>query len=365
MKKIIAVFGTRPEAVKMCPLILELKSRGDMNTVVCVTGQHRDMLRPVLMEFGVTPDYDLDIMQPSQTLFDITSRTLEKFRTVLEKERPDVVLVHGDTTTAFAAALACYYCHVPVGHVEAGLRTHDVRAPYPEEFNRVAIDEISDFLFAPTEKARENLLSEGKSPERVFVVGNTAIDALKYTVKANYDTVLLRRTEGRKIVVMTAHRRESREDAENFRAMISAVARACRDADACVIFPMHKSPEVRSAAEALCEYGNVITTEPLGVEDFHNICARAYLCVTDSGGIQEEAPAFSLPVLVMRDKTERPEAVACGAAKLCGTNPENIYRETYRLLTDSAAHDEMTGKKNPFGDGNSSRLIADILTERI
>lgn len=365
MKKIITVFGTRPEAVKMCPLVLELKSRENMNTVVCVTGQHRDMLTPVLAAFNVMPDYDLDIMQKSQTLFDITAKTMERFRSVLEKEKPDLVLVHGDTTTAFAAALTCYYSGIPVGHVEAGLRTYDVRAPYPEEFNRAAIDEICDFLFAPTEKAKENLLAEGKSPEKIFVVGNTAIDAMKYTVKANYDTVLLRRTEGRKIVVMTAHRRESREDPANFRAMISAVARASRDADACVIFPVHKSPEVQAAAEVLREYGNVITTEPLGVEDFHNICARAYLCVTDSGGIQEEAPALSLPVLVMRDKTERPEAIACGAAKLCGTNPESIYRETYRLLTDSAAHDEMTGKKNPFGDGNSARKIADILTDLV
>ena len=364
MKKIAVVIGTRPEAVKMCPLLLELKNRKNINTVLCVTGQHREMLDGVLERFGVVPDVDLDIMKDSQTLFDITERTMSGFRDFLFRQSPDVVVVHGDTTTAFAAALSAFYMKIPVAHVEAGLRTHDAFCPYPEEFNRTAIDAVCKYMFAPTEKARENLINEGRNKDDVYVVGNTAIDALKYTIKRDYSSEILQKAGERKLLVLTAHRRENRDDPKKFRAMLSSVAKAAHDAGAYVIFPVHKSPAVRNVAnDVFGKYDNAMLCEPLDVFDFHNICSRAYLCVTDSGGIQEETPSMSLPVLVLRDETERPEAVECGAVKLCGTNSERIYGEVYRLLTDDAAHDAMTGKKNPFGDGFSSVRIADILTK--
>ena len=364
MKKIAVVIGTRPEAVKMCPLLKELKKRTNVKTLLCVTGQHREMLDSVLGHFDVKADADLNIMRDSQTLFDITQRTMSGFGEFLTREKPDIAVVHGDTTTAFAAALSAFYMKIPAAHVEAGLRTHDMFFPYPEEFNRTAIDAVCKYMFAPTERAKENLLREGRRAKDIYVVGNTAIDALKYTVREDYSSELIEEAHGKKLVVLTAHRRENREDPEKFKSMLDAVARAARDADAHVIFPVHKSPAVRAVVKsAFVGFDNVTLCEPLDVFDFHNICARAYLCVTDSGGIQEEAPSLSLPVLVMRDETERPEAVECGAAKLCGTDKDRIYRETYALLTDEAAHDSMTGKVNPFGDGFSSVKIADILTK--
>lgn len=361
MKKILLIFGTRPEAIKMCPLVLELKSRADLDIKVCVTGQHREMLDSVLQVFGVTPDYDLAIMKPQQTLFDISVLVLEKVKSLLEFEKPDIVLVHGDTTTAFVSALACFYLRIPVGHVEAGLRTYDIASPFPEEFNRQAIDVISQCSFAPTETAKANLLQEGKPLSAVHVTGNTGIDALRYTVKSNYTNAHLAWVGDSKLILITAHRRENL--GEPMRNMFRAIQRVLDEhADVKAIYPIHLNPQVRrTASETLSVTDRLRLIEPLNVVDFHNFISRSYLILTDSGGIQEEAPHFGKPVLVMRTTTERPEGIAAGTLKLVGVHEQTIYREFTRLIEDEAAYAEMSMARNPYGDGFASKRIADIL----
>ncbi len=365
MKKVMLVFGTRPEAIKMCPLVLELKSRPAFETVVCVTGQHLQMLDQVLAAFGVAPDCDLSVMKERQTLFDITEKVLGGMRDILEKSRPDIVLVHGDTTTTLAAALASFYLGIPVGHVEAGLRTYNIRSPYPEEFNRQAVDIVCEFLFAPTEVSRANLLREGKAPEAVFVTGNTAIDALKTTVRADYSHPELDWAAGSRLVTLTAHRRENL--GAPMRRIFAAIRRIVEEfPDIKVVYPVHLNPAVREAArDVLGGCGRVRLIEPLDVLDFHNFLARSHLILTDSGGIQEEAPSLGKPVLVLRDTTERPEGVEAGTLKLTGTDEETIYREFKTLLTDKRAYDAMSQASNPYGDGFASKRIADILEERL
>lgn len=361
MKKIMLVFGTRPEAIKMCPLVNELKTRANIQTIVCVTGQHRQMLDQVLDVFCVTPDYDLSIMQPDQTLFDITTHILERLRGVLEKEQPDVVLVQGDTSSTFAAALACFYLRIPVGHVEAGLRTYDTASPYPEEFNRQAVGIISRYHFAPTETARQNLLREGKREDTIFVTGNTVIDALKTTVRPDYRHPALDWAAGSRMILITAHRRENL--GAPMRRMFRAIRRVLDEHnDVKAIYPIHMNPAVRAAANEVFD-GNerVRLIEPLDVLDFHNFEKQSYLILTDSGGIQEEAPSLGKPVLVMRDTTERPEGVAAGTLKLVGTEEERIYQVFKRLLEDHGAYEAMSRAANPYGDGRASRRIADIL----
>lgn len=361
MKKVMIVFGTRPEAIKMCPLVKELRTREALRTVVCVTGQHRQMLDQVLCAFDVEPEYDLSIMQERQTLFDVTVRILEKVRAVLEAERPDIVLVHGDTTTTFVTALACFYLQIPVGHVEAGLRTYNIYSPYPEEFNRQAVGIVAAYHFAPTEFSRQNLLREGKDAEKIFVTGNTAIDALKTTVRADYTHPELGWCRDSRMVLLTAHRRENL--GEPMRQMFRAIRRIVDETpDVKVIYPIHMNPAVRGAArEIFGDDSRFHLIEPLDVLDFHNFLARAHLILTDSGGIQEEAPSLGKPVLVMRDTTERPEGIAAGTLKLVGTNEETIYREFRRLLTDENAYEAMSRASNPYGDGLASKRIADIL----
>ena len=361
MKKVMLVFGTRPEAIKMCPLVNELKRRSKLETIVCVTGQHRQMLDQVLEIFDVKPDYDLAIMKERQTLFDVTISILEKIKSVLEIEQPDIVLVHGDTTTTFATALAAFYLQIPVGHVEAGLRTYNIFSPYPEEFNRQATGIVSQFNFAPTERSRQNLLKEGKAEDTIFVTGNTAIDALKTTVREEYTHPELEWAEGSRLIMLTAHRRENLGEALHH--MFRAIKRIVDETpDIRVIYPIHMNPAVRQAAtEILGGDERIHLIEPLDVLDFHNFLSRAYLILTDSGGIQEEAPSLGKPVLVMRDTTERPEGIAAGTLKLVGTNEDTIYREFKRLLTDKNAYEEMSQASNPYGDGFACKRIADIL----
>jgi UDP-N-acetylglucosamine 2-epimerase (non-hydrolysing) len=361
MKKIMLVFGTRPEAIKMCPLVKELKKRPEAQTVVCVTGQHRDMLNQVLEAFQVEPDYDLAIMKDRQTLFDITIHVLEGIRGVLEKEKPDVVLVHGDTSTTFAAALACFYLQIPVGHVEAGLRTYDIMSPYPEEFNREAVSIVARYNFAPTKLSRENLIREGKKPETIYVTGNTVIDALKTTVRDGYRHPELDWAEGSRLILLTAHRRENL--GEHMHAMFRAIRRVTEEhTDVKVLYPIHMNPAVReAAAEELAGCDQIRLIEPIDVLDCHNIMARSYLILTDSGGIQEEAPSLGKPVLVMRNTTERPEGIAAGTLRLTGTDEEVIYSEFTRLLDDRAAYEAMAHAENPYGDGHACERIADIL----
>lgn len=364
MRKILLVFGTRPEAIKMCPLVNELKSRSDeFETVVCVTGQHREMLDQVLRVFGVEPDHDLHVMKPGQTLFDVTCDVLLKLKPVLEAERPDAVLVHGDTTTSFAAALACFYSQIPVGHVEAGLRTRDLYSPWPEEFNRQAVDVLCHWYFAPTEASRKNLLDEGKPAERVWVTGNTGIDALRTTVCEDYSHPELDWAKGSRLILITAHRRENL--GEPMHRMFRAIRRVMEGhPDVKAVYPIHMNPRVREAAHAeLDGFDRLRIIEPLEVVDFHNFMAASHLILTDSGGIQEEAPSLGKPVLVMRDTTERPEGVAAGTLRLVGTDEEVIYREFSRLLDDEAAYEEMAHASNPYGDGRASGRIADVLTK--
>ena len=361
-KRIMLVFGTRPEAIKMCPLVLELKSRPDeFETVVCVTGQHREMLDQVLRVFGVFPDHNLHVMRPGQTLFDITSDVLLKIKAVLEAESPDCVLVHGDTTTSFAAALAAFYLHIPVGHVEAGLRTRSLCSPWPEEFNRQAVDVISWWYFAPTEISRRNLLDEAKPNERIFVTGNTGIDALQHTVREDYSHPELDWASGSRLILITAHRRENL--GEPMHRMFRAIRRVMEERPGTkAIYPIHMNPQVRKAAhEELDGFDRLRIIDPLEVVDFHNFMARSYLILTDSGGIQEEAPSLGKPVLVMRDTTERPEGVEAGTLRLVGTEEETIYREFSRLLDDPAEYGAMSRASNPYGDGHASERIAVIL----
>ena len=355
------VFGTRPEAIKMCPLVNELKKRPGIRTVVCVSGQHREMLDAVLRAFNVVPDYDLAIMKDRQTLFDITVNILERIRAVLEEVKPDVVLVHGDTSTTFVTALACFYLQIPVGHVEAGLRTYNIYSPYPEEFNRQAVSVIARYNFAPTELSRENLLREGRKPESIYVTGNTAIDALKTTVRADYTHPELEWAAGSRLIMITAHRRENL--GEPMHRMFRAIRRIIEEhPDVRAIYPIHMNPVVREEANAElggCDRIRII--EPLDVLDFHNFLSRSYLILTDSGGIQEEAPSLGKPVLVMRDTTERPEGIAAGTLRLVGTEEEPIYKNFKELLEDRAAYDKMAHASNPYGDGFASVRIADVL----
>lgn len=361
MKKIMVVFGTRPEAIKMCPLVKELKKREGFEIIVCVTGQHRQMLEQVLSVFNVVPDYDLHIMKDKQNLFDITTNILNEIKCVIEKERPDIVLVHGDTSTTFATALACFYLHVEVGHIEAGLRTYDVTSPYPEEFNRQAVSIVSKYNFAPTLRSRNNLLKEGKEEKSIYVTGNTAIDALKKTVTSNYNDENLEWAKGSRLILITAHRRENL--GEPMHHMFRAIHRVMDEhQDVKTIYPIHMNPVVRKAAYD--EFGDddrIRIIEPLDVYAFHNYMERSYLILTDSGGIQEEAPSLGKPVLVMRETTERPEGVEAGTLKLVGTKENNIYAEFSKLLTDKDEYDRMSHACNPYGDGQASIRIADIL----
>ena len=362
MKKVMLVFGTRPEAIKMCPLVNELKSRSDeFETIVTVTGQHREMLDQVLKVFGVDPDYDLAVMKPGQTLFDVTSEVLLKFRTVLEAEMPDVVLVHGDTSTSFSAALASFYLQIPVGHVEAGLRTHDIYSPWPEEFNRQAVDIVSKYYFAPTEASKCNLLEEGKPAGDIWVTGNTGIDALRTTVRNDYCNSELEWASDSRLILVTAHRRENL--GEPMHHMFRAIRRVMEEhPDTKAVYPIHMNPLVRKAAhEELDGFNRLHIIEPLEVFDFHNFMASSYLILTDSGGIQEEAPSLGKPVLVMRDTTERPEGISAGTLKLVGTDEGTIYREFSTLLSDRSEYMRMSRASNPYGDGHASVKIADVL----
>lgn len=365
MKKIMLVFGTRPEAIKMCPLVNELKKRNKFETIICVTGQHRQMLDQVLEVFNVIPDFDLSIMKEKQTLFDVTISIMEKIKPVLEEVNPDVVLVHGDTSTTFATALACFYLQIPIGHVEAGLRTYNIKSPYPEEFNRQAVGIISQFNFAPTELSKNNLLREGKKAESIFVTGNTAIDALKTTVRKDYSHPELEWAKGSRLILITAHRRENL--GEPMKNMFRAIRRVMDEhPDVKAIYPIHMNPVVRKIAdEFLGNDERIHIIEPLDVLDFHNFQSRSFLILTDSGGIQEEAPSLGKPVLVMRDTTERPEGIAAGTLKLVGTEEETIYNEFTKLLSDDEEYKAMSYASNPYGDGFACKRIADILEQNL
>ena len=361
MKKVMLVFGTRPEAIKMCPLVNELKKRKSIQTIVCVTAQHRQMLDQVLETFDVVPDYDLNIMKDRQTLFDITTNILNGIRSVLEEVKPDVVLVHGDTSTTFVAALACFYLQIPVGHVEAGLRTYNIYSPYPEEFNRQGVGIISSYNFAPTTLSASNLINEGKKKESIYVTGNTVIDAMQHTVKEDYTHPELEWVGDNKLIFITAHRRENL--GEPMHHMFRAIRRVLEEHPVCrAVYPIHMNPIVREAADQElggCE--NIHIIEPIEVFDCHNFEARSFLCLTDSGGIQEECPSYGVPVLVMRDTTERPEGVDAGTLKLVGTDEETIYSTFKILLENKDEYEKMSRACNPYGDGRACERIADIL----
>lgn len=366
MRKVMLVFGTRPEAIKMCPLVKELKKHDDLETIVCVTGQHRQMLDQVLKAFDVTPDYDLSIMKEKQTLFDVTTNILNSIKSVLEKVKPDVVLVHGDTSTTFVTALACFYLQIPVGHVEAGLRTYDIYSPFPEEFNRQAVGIVSKYNFAPTEMSKQNLLNEGKKEETIFITGNTAIDALKTTVREDYSHSELDWANDSRLIMLTAHRRENL--GEPMHHMFRAIRRIIDEHDDVkVIYPIHMNPVVRQAAkEELGDSDRVHIIEPLDVLDFHNFLARSYMILTDSGGIQEEAPSLGKPVLVMRDTTERPEGIKAGTLKLVGTDEETIYNNFKLLLENKEEYHKMSHASNPYGDGHAcERIVGLLLNEEV
>lgn len=360
--KVLTIFGTRPEAIKMAPLVLELKRRQDQfEPLVAVTAQHREMLDQVLDIFGIEPDFDLDIMKQQQTLAQITTRALEGLDQVMKETKPDIVLVHGDTTTTFAASLAAFYNQIAIGHVEAGLRTGNKYSPYPEEMNRQLTGIMADLHFSPTENSRENLLAENKKADHISVTGNTAIDALKTTVNPAYTHPLLEQAEGKRIVLLTAHRRENL--GENMRQMFRAVKRLVEaHPDIQVIYPVHLNPIVKqTAADILGDDDRIVLIPPLNVIDFHNFASRAYLILTDSGGVQEEAPSLGVPVLVLRDTTERPEGIDAGTLKLVGTEEETIFQTADELLKDEAAHQKMAQASNPYGDGEASGRICDVI----
>lgn len=361
MKKILLVFGTRPEAIKMCPLVNELKRRPSIETIVCVTGQHRQMLDQVLTVFNVVPDYDLSIMKQGQSLFDITANILTRIKSVLEEVKPDVVLVHGDTSTTFVTSLACFYLQIPVGHVEAGLRTHNIYSPYPEEFNRQAVSIISQYNFAPTSLAADNLIKEGRNPENIYITGNTVIDAMKHTVTKDYTHPELEWVGDDKLIFITAHRRENL--GQPIHNMFRAIRRVLDEHTDCkAVYPIHMNPVVRQAAkEELSGCDRIHIIEPIEVFDCHNFESRCFLCLTDSGGIQEEVPSYGRPVLVMRDTTERPEGIAAGTLKLVGTDEEVIYQNFKEIIENRDAYDKMANACNPYGDGKACVRIADIL----
>ena len=361
MKKILLVFGTRPEAIKMCPLVNEIKTRKSIMSRVCITAQHRQMLDQVLKAFDVTPDYDLNIMREHQTLFDITIDVLNNIKKVLEEFKPDLVLVHGDTSTAFVTSLACYYLQIPVGHVEAGLRTHNIYSPYPEEFNRQVVSIISRYNFAPTQLAANNLINEGRDANSVYITGNTVIDAMKQTVKDDYCHPELDWIGNSKMIFITAHRRENL--GQPMRNMFRAIRRVLSEhPESKADYPIHMNPVVRQTArEELGDCDQVHIIEPLDIFDCHNFEARCYLCLTDSGGIQEECPSYGRPVLVMRDTTERPEGLEAGTLRLVGTSEDSIYRNFRELLENQISYEKMAHACNPYGDGNACKRIADIL----
>ena len=361
--KVIVVFGTRPEAIKMCPVIKELKLHKEIETIVCITGQHREMLQQVLEVFEVIPDYNLDIMAQRQTLFDVTTNILLKIKDVLEQEKPDIVLVHGDTTTTFATALSCFYLQIPVGHVEAGLRTGDIYSPFPEEFNRKCVSIISTLNFAPTKLSRQNLINEGYADSGIYITGNTAIDALATTVHHSYNNPILEWAKESRLILITAHRRENL--GAPLKSMLTAIRRIIEDfPDTKAVYPVHLNPAVREVAdEVLGANERIRLIDPLNVLDFHNFMAQSYLILTDSGGVQEEAPSLGKPVLVMREVTERPEGIEAGTLKLVGTTEESIYQETKRLLEDKEEHRRMSEAKNPYGDGKASQRIVDAILQ--
>ena len=361
--RVMSVFGTRPETIKMAPLVKELEAREEFESTVCVTAQHREMLDQVLAAFNITPDYDLNIMQPGQTLSDVTAKVLKGLEQVIAQVKPHIVLVHGDTTTTFAGALAAYYSQTAIGHVEAGLRTFDKYSPYPEEMNRQFVGCMADLHFAPTRQSRQNLLNEGKKDGTIVVTGNTAIDALQTTVRKDFSHELLDWAGDSRLIVLTAHRRENL--GEPMHRMFRAIRRVTEEfPDVKVIYPVHLNPLVQEAAKAeLGGSDRVRLVQPLEVLEFHNLLARSYLILTDSGGIQEEAPSLGKPVIVLRDTTERPEGLAAGTLKLAGTEEETLYNMLKELLTDTAEYDRMSRASNPYGDGLASRRIADAIVE--
>ncbi|WOY89767.1 UDP-N-acetylglucosamine 2-epimerase (non-hydrolyzing) [Ligilactobacillus murinus] len=361
--KVMLIFGTRPEAIKMAPLILELKKRAaEFETVVTVTAQHREMLDQVLEIFEITPDYDLDVMQPDQTITTITTNVMNRLEQVIQAEKPDIILVHGDTTTTFAASLAAFYNKTAIGHVEAGLRTWNKYSPYPEEMNRQLTDVLSDLYFAPTLQSKENLLQENHPLEQVYVTGNTAIDALKQTVAQDYQHDILEKVDfSKKVILVTMHRRENQGKPmeQVFKAMKDVVA---KHPDTEIIYPVHLSPTVQKLAHAAFDgVERVHLIDPLDVVDFHNLAARSHFIMSDSGGVQEEAPSLGKPVLVLRDTTERPEGITAGTLKLVGTEYENVKREMTALLEDENQYQQMAQAKNPYGDGQASRRILDAI----
>lgn len=364
MIKVMTIFGTRPEAIKMAPLVKELKNRKEIECIVCVTAQHRQMLDQVLKTFEIVPDYDLDIMKQGQTLSDITARVLKGLEEVIQEVKPNIILVHGDTTTTFAGALAAYYNQVDIGHVEAGLRTWNKYSPYPEEMNRQMVGVLADMHFAPTENSKASLLKEGKKEETIFVTGNTAIDALATTVHKNYTHPILDWAKGSRMILITAHRRENL--GEPMRGMFQAIRRIVEEyPDVKAVYPVHLNPKVREVAnEVLGDNEKIKLIDPLEVIDFHNFIANSYLILTDSGGIQEEAPSLGKPVLVLRDTTERPEGIQAGTLKLAGTDEETIYQLTKQLLEDQEEYRKMSKASNPYGDGKASQRIADAIIQK-
>src|SRR5690554_1226130 len=364
MKKIMTIFGTRPEAIKMCPVIIELKQSKKFKTIITLTGQHREMLDDVLKAFKIVPDYNLNIMKSEQSLFDITINILKKINQVLDEVTPDLVLVHGDTSTTFLSSLACFYKHIPIGHIEAGLRTYNINSPFPEEFNRRAVSIISKYDFAPTKEAMMNLIKEGKDKKNIYITGNTAIDSLKFTVRDDFNHPLLTWAKGSKLIILTAHRRENLEKLENIFLGIKNAVDLYPDLK--VIYPVHKNPKVESIAKKVFnDYQRIKLIPPLNVIEFHNFLARSYLILTDSGGIQEEAPSLNVPVLVLREETERPEGILSNALKLVGTNKDNIYQEIKALIENKEAYQKMKKATNPFGDGLASTRIKKILEDRL
>ncbi|MDK6863721.1 non-hydrolyzing UDP-N-acetylglucosamine 2-epimerase [Nosocomiicoccus ampullae] len=360
-KRIMVVFGTRPEAIKMAPLVNALKESKHLEPVVVVTAQHREMLDQVLNAFNITPDYDLNVMRAEQTLSHITSQVLKEMESIIQKETPNMVLVHGDTTTTFSAALAAFYQKVSIGHVEAGLRTYNKFAPYPEELNRQLTTRLADLHFAPTLRAKDNLLKEQVDESTIFVTGNTVIDALNTTVDPNYNSKLLSQYKDKRVILLTAHRRENLGEPmiQIFKAM-KHIADTHRDV--VIVYPVHKNPKIRELAQRYLTHDRIELIEPLDVMDFHNFAAASEIILTDSGGIQEEAPSLNKPVLVLRDVTERPEGVESGVLKIVGTDFEKIVTETNRLLNNREIYDEMTQLKNPYGDGQASHRIVDIIS---
>lgn len=362
--KVMSIFGTRPEAIKMAPLVKELESREEIESIVCVTAQHREMLDQVLETFNIKPDYDLNIMKQGQTLIDITNGALSGVDKVLKEAKPDIVLVHGDTSTTFAGALAAFYNQVAIGHVEAGLRTYNKYSPYPEEMNRQMVDCMTDMYFAPTQLSRENLLKENIDDSKIYVTGNTAIDAMSTTVDKNYKHPVLDWVGNNKMILLTAHRRENL--GEPMRNIFRGIRKVLDEIpDIKIVYPIHKNPLVREAADEIFgECDRVKLIEPLEVFDFHNFQNMSHIILTDSGGIQEEAPSLGKPVLVLRDTTERPEGIDAGTLKLVGTDSEVIYNETLRLLTDKAEYERMSKASNPYGDGFASKRITDAIIEK-